>query len=156
MILGDCKSVVPDKVLPLPGLLTSAIWIIIVIVLKFIMSKLYLPYAMIYALSIVQLILIIVTVGSLKNVDSVRLLLGVDYTYRNTVKSLLIVSLVFNYIANGFYIFIFIKYIRQLIRNPRQIDYIVNIGILILATITNYRFALVAFSKMFPKPVIYV
>lgn len=40
--------------------------------------------------------------------------------------------------------------------NPRQIDYIVNGIILFIATITNYRFGLIAFSRMFPKPEIQV
>ncbi len=41
---------------------------------------------------------------------------------------------------------------RPLIAVPRQIDYIVNGVILFIATVTNYRFGVVAYSKMFPKP----
>ena len=40
--------------------------------------------------------------------------------------------------------------------NPRQIDFIANIVVLVLATLTNYRFALIAFAKMFPKPYIHI
>ena len=40
--------------------------------------------------------------------------------------------------------------------NPRQIDVISNVVVLILATLTNYRFGLIAFAKMFPKPAIHI
>ena len=75
-----------------------------------------------------------------------------DYSYRLTVRSLLIAALAINYITNVLYLIIFCKYMRPLILVPRQIDYIVNGAILSIATITNYRFGVVAYSKMFPKP----
>jgi len=39
-----------------------------------------------------------------------------------------------------------------LLPSPKQIDYISNTLVLMLATLTNYRFALLVYSKMFPKP----
>jgi hypothetical protein len=49
-----------------------------------------------------------------------------------------------------------VRYIKPLIVNPKQIDVIANIAILIVAIITNYRFAIIAFAKMFPKPNIHI
>ena len=40
--------------------------------------------------------------------------------------------------------------------NPRQIDLISNIVVIVLASLTNYRFALIAYAKMFPKPFIHI
>ena len=81
-----------------------------------------------------------------------RLLLGMDYSYRFAIKALLIAGLAINYVTNILYVVIFCKYMRPLISVPRQIDYIVNGVILFIATITNYRFGVVAYSKMFAKP----
>lgn len=47
-------------------------------------------------------------------------------------------------------------YIKPLIKNARQIDVISNVVVLIIATATNFRFGLIAFSKMFPKPSIFI
>lgn len=68
----------------------------------------------------------------------------------------MVAGLAFNYITNILYLIIFVKYVTPLITNPRQIDYIVNIAVLIVCTLTNYRFGLIAFSKMFPKPQIQI
>lgn len=81
-----------------------------------------------------------------------RLLLGNDYSYRLPIRNLLLVGLMFNYICNILYLLVFYKYIRPMISAPRQIDYIAHIAVLIVGTLTNYRFALIAFSRMFPKP----
>jgi hypothetical protein len=81
-----------------------------------------------------------------------RLLLGNDYSYRLLIRNLLLVGLLFNYICNILYLIVFYKYIRPMISAPRQIDYIAHIAVLIVGTLTNYRFALIAFSRMFPKP----
>jgi hypothetical protein len=43
---------------------------------------------------------------------------------------------------------------KPLIKTPRQIDYIVNYFVFFFCFITNYRFGLIAYSKMFPKPYI--
>jgi hypothetical protein len=42
------------------------------------------------------------------------------------------------------------------VTNPRQIDVISNGVVLVIALLTNFRFGLIAFSRMFPKPSIYV
>ncbi len=75
---------------------------------------------------------------------------------KNAVLILLGFSLALNYIANLIYLYIFIKYLKPLIINPKQIDVITNTVTLIIAVLTNYRFAIVAFSKMFPKPRIHI
>jgi len=86
------------------------------------------------------------------SVEVGRLLVGMDYSYRFTIKALLIDGLAINYVTNILYVIIFCKYMRPLIMVPRQIDYIVNGVILFIATMTNYRFGVVAYSKMFAKP----
>ena len=65
-------------------------------------------------------------------------------------------SIATNYLTNIAYIIIFIKYIKPLMENPRQIDFISNIVVLVIGSLTNYRLALMAFSKMFPKPYIHI
>jgi hypothetical protein len=72
------------------------------------------------------------------------------------MKGLLIGSLLVNYLLNIAYIVVFIKYIKPLISNPREIDIISNVVVLVIATVTNFRFGLIAFAKMFPKPSIYI
>lgn len=85
-----------------------------------------------------------------------RLLIGTDYSYRIIIKNLLIAGLALNYVSNILYLIIFIKYISPLMVKPRQIDYITQIAALLLGTVTNYRFGLICFSRMFPKPEIQV
>jgi len=72
------------------------------------------------------------------------------------MKGLLIGSLLVNYLLNIAYIVVFIKYIKPLISNPREIDIISNVVVIVIATVTNFRFGLIAFAKMFPKPSIYI
>lgn len=69
---------------------------------------------------------------------------------------LLIVSLVINYILNILFLIIFCKYIKPLIENPKQIDIIAITVMLIIAMLTNFRFSLIAFARLFPKPHIHV
>jgi len=73
-----------------------------------------------------------------------------------TIRALLGTSIATNYLTNIAYIFIFIKYIKPLMNNPRQIDFISNIVVLVIGSLTNYRLALMAFSKLFPKPYIHI
>ena len=70
--------------------------------------------------------------------------------------ALLISSLVINYLLNIVYLIIFIKYIKPLMINPKQIDVISNVVVLVLATLTSFRFGLLAFARIFPKPHIHV
>ena len=83
---------------------------------------------------------------------TVRLLLGNDYTYRNTIMLLLLISLLLNYLMNILYLVIFCKYLWKLISKPEQIDYITNSILLFFATLTNYRLGLLAFSHLCSKP----
>ena len=68
-----------------------------------------------------------------------------------TVIALLITVILVNYIMNTLYMVVFWKYLRQLIGN-QQIDYISHGVVLFFAMVLNYRFGLLALSKMFPKP----
>ena len=145
--------------IPLPGLIAVGIWVLMVILMKLLQKKLYAPFALLFAFCLIELTLIIVTISTVSKLPSSsnsiavgRLLVGMDYSYRATVRSLLIASLVINYLTNVFYLVIFCRYMRPLILVPRQIDYIVNGVILVIAGLTNYRFGVVAYSKMFPKP----
>jgi len=83
-------------------------------------------------------------------------MLTVDLTQRPIILNILIVALVLNYVMNIIYGIIFWKYIYPLIKDPRQVDYITIGVVMVLGLLTNYRFTLLIFSKMFPKPRIHV
>lgn len=68
------------------------------------------------------------------------------------IIGLLAFTICINYITNFIYLYIFIKYLKPLIVNPKQIDIISHIAVLVVAMLTNYRFAIIAFAKLFPKP----
>lgn len=91
----------------------------------------------------------------LGNLPMARLLF-VGYAHRKIVLILLGVTIALNYLSNIVYIIVFLKYIKPLIEKPRQIDVIANVAVMVAGTLTNYRLGLIAFSKMFPKPYIYV
>jgi hypothetical protein len=144
---------VPDSILPLPGTLSVFIWIGIVVAMKVIVGKLYVPYSMVFMLSLIEYFLIIVTAIYANDLSAVvARLLTTDYSYRSTIFALLIVALVLNYLTNILFLIIFFLYIKPLIASPRQIDVITNGVVLVIGTLTNYRFCLLIFSKMFPKP----
>lgn len=83
-------------------------------------------------------------------------MLALDLSQRPMILNLLIVALVLNYVMNIIFGIIFWKYIYPIIKDPRQVDYI-TIGIaFVVGMLTNYRFTLICFSKMFPKPLIHV
>lgn len=48
------------------------------------------------------------------------------------------------------------KYIKPLINKPKQSDIIAHGVVLFLATITNYRFGLLAYCKLCPKPRVHI
>jgi TctA family transporter len=79
-------------------------------------------------------------------------LLTAYVSQRPIIVYLLIVALVVNYIINIIFAIIFYKYFVPLITAPRQIDYITIGLILVIGMVTNYRFCLIFFGKMFPKP----
>jgi len=101
---------------------------------------------------LVELVLIIITLSSSNSPFASRLLLSSRPSYMTTIQALFGISLGLNYLCNIIYVVIFIKYIKPLIINPKQIDIISNIAVIVVATLTNYRFALIAYAKMFPKP----
>lgn len=71
--------------------------------------------------------------------------------YQYAIIGILAAVLAFNYLSNFVYLFLFCKYLRKYIPD-RQIDKVSNYLVLVLGTLTNYRFSLVAYSKLFPKP----
>lgn len=48
IVLGNCSSAVPDRVLPMPGLILVGVWAVIVVVVKLITKKLYLPFSLMF------------------------------------------------------------------------------------------------------------
>ena len=66
---------------------------------------------------------------------------------------MLIAVIARNYLTNIFYFIVFCKYIKKLIEE-RQVDYISNYVVLVVGVLANFRFCLISFSKMFPKPAI--
>lgn len=85
-----------------------------------------------------------------------RLLASPSNSERLAIRALMGVSIAVNYLTNIAYILIFVKYIKPLMENPRQIDFISNIVVLVIGSLTNYRLALMAFAKLFPKPYIHI
>lgn len=153
--IDDTCSTVGAKVIPLPGFITVVLWIALVCVLKFIVGKLYVAYSTIMVASLAEVAMLIAsltTLFSTLNATNARLLLTVDHSYRVTVELLFIVALAFNYLCNFVYVCLYIRYIKPLITNPRQIDILTNTLVLVTGTLTNFRFAILPFSKMFPKP----
>jgi hypothetical protein len=164
---NNCPVEVKIKI-PLPGSISAVVWIIVLVVFKiFIVKKLYLPYSFMFLGCFIEYILIIVILGNLYSTVSIgtsRLLQSVSTSkhsqiipssYLMTAIGLLATTLVLNYISNFVYIFLFCRYLRKFIPD-RQIDKISNDFVLGIGVITNYRFSLVAYSKLFPKPNILV
>lgn len=156
LIYKTCSNT-SSTVLPLPGLISMVIWTIFVLVIHFISHKNYIPYSLILFTSVVEFVLILACLSTANSTTVyARLLSSTDNSYLYTMKLLLGLAVAFNYVTNIIYIVIFIKYMKPLLNNPRQIDIISNVVVLIVATITNYRFALIAYAHMFPKPNIYI
>lgn len=126
------------------------------------------PYTYIFIgciVELVQTLIIIIKMNeSIKKLIikmSSRLLQTVSSTdegpqlYQYAIVGILASVIAFNYLSNFAYLFLFCKYLRKYIPD-RQIDKISNYLVLILGTLTNYRFSLLAYSKLFPKPSITV
>jgi hypothetical protein len=145
---------VPDSITPMPATIAFVVWVGIVYVAKFFNPKIYPPYSIVFLTSALEYFLIIGTTIYSSNLvsESVRRLLEYDLTQRPIIMNLLIVALVVNYVMNIIFSFIFFKYLVPLINAPRQVDYITIGAAFIIGMITNYRFCLIFFSKMFPKP----
>lgn len=72
-----------------------------------------------------------------------------------TALGLLIVAMALNYLMNAIALWVFCQYIRPMIL-PRQVDRISNYAVLAVSLLTNHRFYLLAFSRLFKKPYIEV
>jgi len=156
-LLTNSCDISGQQVIPLPGLISLFIWTVIVIIIKLVMHKSYVPYSLILASSVIEFVLVIATLANSTDISGYSFrLLTTSSAERMTIRGLLGGALAINYISNIIYIVLFVKYIKPLISNPRQIDVIANVVVIVFGTLTNYRFAVIAFSKMFPKPSIYV
>ena len=69
-----------------------------------------------------------------------------------TGLALMAVCLALNYLSNIAYLVLYCKYIRPNMILNRQVDIVTNHSLLTFAMLTNYRFALLPFSKMFRHP----
>lgn len=101
---------------------------------------------------LLEFVLIVIILASSNSAVSSRLLVSSTPSYVTTMQGLFGLSLGLNYLSNIIYIVIFVKYIKPLIASPKQIDIISHSAVIVVATLTNYRFALIAYAKMFPKP----
>ena len=157
-LLTNSCSIDGEQVLPLPGLIALVVWTIIVVAIKLIIGKNYLPYSLILFSSVAEFVLVIVVLSQAVPIDTISIarLLPASNEERTTLRALLGTAIAMNYLTNICYVIIFIKYIRPLMSNPRQIDFISNVVVIVIAALTNYRFALIAFAKMFPKPFIHI
>jgi hypothetical protein len=53
LVLGNCASPIPEKILPLPGIISTALWGMIVVVLKLLMKKIYAPFSLLVGFCLV-------------------------------------------------------------------------------------------------------
>jgi hypothetical protein len=136
-------------------MLSLAVWVGISVVIHLLYHKNYLPYSIILLSGVIQFVLILALITSAKAPAS-RLLATTDNAYLSQMQGLLGGAIAANYLENVCYLIIFICYIKPLIANPRQIDIISNVVVLVIACATNFRFGLIAFARMFPKPSIFV
>lgn len=123
----------------------------------------YLPYSYIFLSCVIEYILIIALIAktdtqikTLIAESAARLLQTITsqegpQPHQYAVLGLLACSFALNYIQNFVYLFLFCKYLRKYIPD-RQIDKISNYLVLTVGILTNFRFSLMAYSKMFPKP----
>lgn len=98
LLMGSCETT-SAQVIPLPGVIFFAVWFGIVIAIKLIMKKAYVPYSVMFLSCFIQFLLLLITLGAANNLPtSMRLLLGIDYSYRTNIKILLGLGVAFNYI----------------------------------------------------------
>lgn len=138
----------------MPGLISLVVWLGISVIIHLLYHKNYLPYSIILLSGVIQFVLILALLSATQS-PTARLL-AADNGYLSQMRGLLGGAIAANYLENCGYLIIFLCYIKPLIANPRQIDVISNVVVLIIGTVTNFRFGLVAFARMFPKPNIFV
>jgi hypothetical protein len=150
----DKVSPVPESITPAPATIAFVVWVGIVYVAQWFNPKIYAPYSVVFLTSALEYMLIIGTTIHSSSIigEESRRLLEYDITQRPVILNLLIAALVVNYVMNIIFAVIFFKYLVPLINAPRQVDYITIGAAFIMGMLTNYRFCLIFFSKMFPKP----
>lgn len=153
-------------------MIASVAWLLILVVLKvFVLKGIYLPYSYIFGACLAEFVIMLVTLSKMNIViqsllaalqSNSRLLQAVTTTtvsapkiYQYGVLGILATTVALNYVANFVYLLIFCKYLRKYIPD-RQIDKISNYLVIVLGTLSNYKFSLMAYSKLFPKPNILV
>lgn len=70
-IQKNCVKInpVPDKIIPLPGMIASVVWLAILVVLKvFILKGVYLPYSYIFGACLAEFVIILVTLSKMNGV----------------------------------------------------------------------------------------
>lgn len=160
LLMGNCP-LSASEILPLPGLIALMLWAGIVGVIKLVSHKNYLPYSIMLFSSLIQfslaaIVIILAISSSSTNTNTVRLLIALAWNdgHRGTMIGLLAFWISFNYLTNAIHLSIFMRYMKPLLPNPKQTDNISTTLVLILASLTNYRFALLPYAKLFPKPAI--
>lgn len=141
---------VSGNVLPLPGCIAVVVWVIVVLLVRHFSHQTYVPYSLIIISSVAEFVLVLAVIAQSSPTASARLL--ATTSSKTVILGLLGLTIALNYIANALYICLFIKYLKPLIVKLQQIDKITHAATLIFGFITNYRFAMVAFSRMFPRP----
>jgi hypothetical protein len=132
--------------------MTLMVWCGVIMLLRFVsQSKNYIPYSIIAVSGIIQFTELIVCL-ILSKPNPTRLLFSVSSAM--TVTGLLLSSLILNYLFNLIYIFIFLRYIKPLIYKPKQSDLITHGVVMAIATLTSFRFGLLAYSKLCAKPAV--
>jgi hypothetical protein len=147
-----------------PATMSFIVWCGIIVVLKkFLVGKMYAPYALLMGGGLIYFVELSALAGiTYESIDNeayitTRLLIAI---FSNKVPrylfisfGLLFISLVVNYIINLVFIIIFCKCIRPLILR-RQVDICSNYLTLLIGIITTYRVYLLSFSRLFPHPFI--
>jgi len=82
--------------LPLPGVLSLAVWVAISAIIHLLYHKNYLPYSIVLFSGVIQFILILALISSAK-VPSSRLL-ATDSAYLGQMRGLLVGAIVANYL----------------------------------------------------------
>lgn len=156
-LLTSSCDLAGQAVLPLPGLIAVVLWTAIAVAIRLLLKQNYLPYSLILFTAVVQFWLVIAMLASAPNLTSYasRLLVPSNQE-RLIIRALLGSSLLANYLSNTAYLLVFWQYLHPLMASARQTDSIAHAVTLLLATLTNYRLGLIAFSRMFPKPHLHI
>lgn len=75
-VLGNCEpeNLVPDKIMPIPGFITTGVWLVTLGVLKiFFLPSLYIPYSYIFIGSVIEFVLVIASLAKMNTQIQVSL-----------------------------------------------------------------------------------